>query len=113
MAMKTAFVPMLIVALALAPALGAQEPADTELETLTVTAPARPSWERSSELLRLMVEKSSPCLGCDAVMRPEAQPVMATLQDYLLQPAHQVDEVTTLARHVKLQDSPDLQYLRR
>lgn len=112
MAMKR-FVPMLIVALGLAPAVPAQEPADTELEPMTVIAPARPSWERSSELLRLMVEKSSPCLGCDAVVRPAAQPVMTTLQDYLLQPAHQVDEATTLARQVKLQDSPDLQYLRR
>lgn len=113
MAMRPTFVPLLLVALALAPAVPAQEPADTELEPITVTAPPRPPWERSDELLRLLVEKTAPCLGCNAVVRPSARPVMTTLQDYLLQPADRVDEATTVARQVKLQDSPDLQYLRR
>lgn len=100
-------------ALAGAAAIRAQDPAAgpaTELPPLTVTAPIAPL-DRSRQLLRLLVEKSAPCLGCDAVLRPAARPL--TLQDYLLQPADRVDEATRVARDVKLQDSPDLQYLRR
>ena len=112
--MKDLRVPCLCIALAFAPATAAQQPAPetaTEFEPVIVTAPARPSWERSDELLRLLVEKSAPCLGCDTVVR--ARPATLTLQDYLLRPAGSVDEAATLARHVKLQDSPDLQYLQR
>jgi hypothetical protein len=110
MVMNKALFPLLL-ALGAAPAALSQAPAgDTELEPMTVTAPARPSWDRTDRQLRLMVEKASPCLGCDAV---RAQPAALGWQDYLLQPAGEVDEATTLVRHVKLQDSPDLQYLRR
>jgi hypothetical protein len=110
MVMNKTLFPLLL-ALGASPAVLAQPPADdTELEPMTVTAPPRPSWDRTDRQLRLMLDKSSPCLGCDAA---RAGPAALGWQDYLLQPVGEVDEATTLARHVKLQDSPDLQYLRR
>lgn len=116
MVMNRTFIPSLLITLAFASASPAQHPATenaTELEPVTVTAPPTPSWERDARQLRLRIDKSTPCFGCDTVARPQARPVYLTLQDYLLRPVGQVDEGTTLARHVKLQDSPDLQYLRR
>lgn len=92
----------------------AQDPgaadAATELEPLTVIAPVNPL-DRSLHLLRLLVAKSAPCLGCDAVLA-QREEFPATVLEYLLLPADQVDEATRVARDVKLQDSPDLEYLR-
>jgi hypothetical protein len=85
--------------------------AATELEPVTVIAPI-PPLDRSRHLLRLLVEKSAPCLGCDAA--GTARDAQAELLQYLLASTPpEVDEATRLAFEVKLQDSPDLQYLRR
>jgi len=92
----------------------AEDPAEppVELETVTVTAPV-PPLDRSQRLLRILVEQSTPCLGCDAVLRERRSPAVSLLSDLLLpvEPP-QVDEATRLAKDVKLQDSPDLEYLR-
>lgn len=82
----------------------------TELEPITVTAPVSPL-DRSLHLLRLLVDRSAPCLGCDAVLA-RSEPFRMTVLEYLLSPPDQVDEATRTAREVKLQDSPDLEYLR-
>jgi hypothetical protein len=82
----------------------------TDLEPMTVTAPANPL-DRSLHLLRLLVDKSAPCLGCDAVLA-RREPFPATVLEYLLLPADRIDEATRTARDIKLQDSRDLEYLR-
>lgn len=106
-----------IAAAALAVIAGAAAAQDTpqdpvELESITVIAPQRPL-DRSLELLRILVEQSTPCLGCDAVLR-QPRSRTASLLGYLLLPGEppQVDEATRLAHEIKLQDSPDLDYLR-
>lgn len=103
-------VPALLALACALPAAGQESGAPTELEPMTVTAPVDPL-DRSLLLLRLLVEKSAPCLGCDAVLaQREAFP--ETALEYLLLPADRIDEATRTARDVKLQDSPDLEYLR-
>jgi hypothetical protein len=101
-----------VAAATLALAAAAQDPDTVTLDPVVVTAPAAPL-DRSLYLLRIMVGQSTPCLGCDAVLveRPWA---MRTLLDYLLWPGPppEVDESTRMARQIKLQDSPDLDYLR-
>jgi len=85
------------------------------LDPITVTGTVEPL-DRSMHLLRLLVDQSAPCLGCDAVLQLQARPPMArTVLDFLLLPAEPppVDEATRLARDIKLRDSPDLDYLRR
>ena len=106
-----------ILALAALPAafvVRADDPPATavEFEPLTVTAPVEPL-DRSLQMLRLLVEQSAPCLGCDAVLQPRTSRTVDFLS-YLLLPAEppQVDEATRLAHEIKLQDSPDLDYLR-
>ena len=86
----------------------------TELEPITVTG-STPPLDRSLKLLRIMVEQSTPCLGCDAVLRESRPAPTTTLLRYLL--AHpspnDVDAATKLASDVKLHDAPDLEYLKR
>lgn len=104
----------------LAFAAGAQAPADpadsaVKLDPITVTGATEPL-DRSLHLLRLLVDQSAPCLGCDAVLRIKARPPVAlTVLEFLLLPTEPpvVDEATRLARDIKLQDSPDLDSLRR
>lgn len=100
----------MLAALVIPAAAGVGDEAPTVLDPVEVTAPVTPL-DRSLYLLRLLVEQSAPCLGCDAAAagRVPALPVL----DYLMLPADRVDEVTRLARDVKLQDSRDLEYLRR
>jgi hypothetical protein len=105
---------MAIVALATAPVLAQDTaaPETTELDPITVTAPAAPL-DRSLNLLRLLVAQSAPCLGCDAVLAPVQPPATARLLGYLLAsepPA--VSQHDLLLLDIKLKDSPDLEYLR-
>jgi hypothetical protein len=85
-----------------------------DLEPIVVIAPQDPL-DRSQRLLRLLVAESTPCLGCDAVLvqRPPSRAIQ--MLRYLLLPAvpPEVDEARRLAVHVKLHDSPDLEYLER
>lgn len=101
-----------------ATALGAAEfeaaDSQTDLEPITVTAPVSPL-DRQQQLLRILVERSTPCLGCDAVLRqsPPA-PTVAFLHQLLAHPSpNDVDAATRLASDVRLHDSPDLEYLQR
>lgn len=103
--------PML--ALALATPAFAQGPAEEaiELEPLTVTAPVSPL-DRSLHLLRLLVEQSAPCLGCDAAVAAR-DPARARLLSYLLHsepPAPAAGEL--LLFDLKVKDSPELEFLR-
>lgn len=107
----TAIAPVAMLAAVLALRATAQEPEPVTLEPLTVTAPVAPL-DRSLYLLRLLVEQTTPCLGCDAVLVAR-EPAALKLLDYLLFPPDRLDEAARLAREIKLQDSPDLEYLRR
>lgn len=84
------------------------------LEPLVVREPVAPL-DRSMHLLRLLVQRSAPCLGCDAVLVERRRPAAVSMLEYLLLPAPppEVDEATRQARDIKLQDSPDLDYLRK
>ena len=99
--------------LLVAPAL-AQSPAGeddaTALEPLVVTPG---SGESEAELLRALLERSAPCLGCDA--RPAAAPrqPVADLLGYLLLPATppEPDAASRISFREKARDAPDLRYL--
>jgi hypothetical protein len=88
------------------------DPAVFELEPIVVT-PDRAPLDEPSRLLRILVEQSAPCLGCDAVLARPPRPGVALLQ-YLLMPTAppDVDEAARVALEVKLHDAPDLEYLR-
>ena len=70
---------------------------------------ARDPGDRYSGMLKMAEDLRA----CDAVLR-ERRPPATSLLSYLLLPAEppQVDEATRLALDIKLQDSPDLEYLR-
>ena len=90
-------------ALALAAPVAALADQDAvELEPLTVTAPVN-ALDRSQRLLRLLIERSAPCLGCDAVLVRSPEPRTVTLLKYLLLPAvpPDVDEAARLAAYLR------------
>ena len=93
----------------------AQEPADppTPLDPVTVTGRAAPL-DRSLHMLRILVEQSAPCLGCDVIVRQAARPTALRLLSYMLLPAEPppVTEAERLALEIKLKDSPELEFLR-
>lgn len=108
----------LTAALLLQAGLAAAEPpaaneAPTELEPLIVYPSTLPL-DEPARLLRLLVLRSTPCLGCDAVLRQPTPSPAAVLLQYLLVPSPppEVDESRRLALDLKLQDAPDLDYLR-
>lgn len=83
------------------------------LEPLSATPRADALYEGDA-LLRALLSRSTPCLGCDARARPEPRSLAGELLHYLLLPAipAEPDEASRLAFEIKLQDSPDLEYLR-
>jgi len=93
----------------------ADKPAEgtVPLDTITVTGRA-PPLDRSLYLLRILVEQSAPCLGCDAVLQQARTPPAIRLLNYLLMPAEPppVSEAERLAFEIKLKDSPELEFLR-
>ena len=94
----------------------AQPPADEPvlLEPVTVTGRAAPL-NRSLHMLRILVEQSAPCLGCDVIVRQAARPAALRLLSYMLLPAEPppVTEAERLAFEIKVKDSPELEFLRR
>jgi len=109
--------PILTAALVLSAGLTAQaaEPPEdpVSLEPMIVMAPIAPL-DRSLILLRLLVERSTPCLGCDAVLRTPRAPAAARLLSYLLMPTEPppVGDSERLLFEIKLADSPELEFLR-
>ena len=100
--------------LALAGPAMAQEPATdeaTELEPMSVIAPVSPL-DRSLYLLRLLVEQSAPCLGCDAVLASRRAPSERVLSYLLESEPPEPSEADLLMFEIKVKDSPDLEYLR-
>lgn len=83
------------------------------LDPIIVTGRVAPL-DRSQYLLRILVEQSAPCLGCDAVLVQRRAPAVVRLLNYLLMPAEPppVTEADRLAFDIKLQDSPELEFLR-
>jgi hypothetical protein len=107
----------LLVPLAATAAVAADDEAaqPQPLEPMTVTAPV-PPLDRSLQLLRELAKKSTPCLGCDAVLAvAQPAPGMSLLQ-YLFashRSPNEVDAATKQAADAKLHDAPDLDYLKR
>lgn len=91
----------------------ASDEAPIELEPLIVHAFPLPLDEQAL-LLRLLILRSTPCLGCDAVLREPRPSRAAMVLRYLLVPGvpPQTDEAARLALDLKVLDSPDLEYLR-
>lgn len=97
----------------ISPPLTPQEPSPETLEPVVVTAPV-PEFDRSLHLLRLLVARSAPCLGCDAVRAPPSEAAAAELLRYLLLPAVPTppSETERLLFDIKVADSPELDFLR-
>lgn len=116
--MRPALCLLTAAALAAGAAAVADEPAApaadaTPLDTVVVHPP-RETLDDSLRLLRLLVEQSAPCLGCDAVLTPERDAPATALLKYLLWPTPppDVDEGRRLLMDLRTQDDRTLEYLR-
>lgn len=84
-----------------------------QLETIVVH-PLTPPLDESRRLLRLLVESSSPCLGCDAVLVPAHESPALSLLKYMLVPTPppEMDEGARLLMDLRTSDDRTLEYLR-
>lgn len=99
--MKALALPVFALALTVPATTLADEDA-VELEPLTVTAPVSPL-DQSQRLLRLLIERTAPCLGCDAVLARSPESRTVKLLKFLLLPAvpPEVDESARLAAYLR------------
>jgi hypothetical protein len=98
-------------AVAAPPPQRTDEAPPVELENLRVTARPAPL-DAQRELLRQLVDRSAPCLGCD-VARRDASRAQRLRQMLFGTPPPEPDEAQLAAFEVKLKEAPDLEYLRR